>query len=145
MPAKVDELFKDIKKSNPSYSDEQAWATAWSVFCKHVSPGSDSCHKPTNEYLKGKKAEMGPMVNRVVARYMSARMPIEPNIIRSAKSMLEEMQEAEAKMHRAVQFSRQLRTEPAMEWILDQLEEQHSNFSELVKSAGEALDYVTRE
>jgi hypothetical protein len=88
---------------------------------------------------------MDPLVSKVVERYKMARSKMEPNIIRSAKSMLEEMQEAEARMHRAVQFSRQLRTEPAMEWILDQLEEQHSNFSELVKSAGEALDYVTRE
>ena len=56
MPAKVDELFDEIKENNPGYSDEQAWATAWSVFCKHVEPGSDSCHLPTSEYLKGKSA-----------------------------------------------------------------------------------------
>ena len=56
MPAKVDELFDEVKKSNPSYSDEQAWATAWSIYCKHVEPGSDSCHLPTSEYLKGKSA-----------------------------------------------------------------------------------------
>lgn len=56
MPAKVDELFDDVKKKNPSYSDEQAWATAWSIYCKHVNPESDSCHQPTSEYLKGKSA-----------------------------------------------------------------------------------------
>jgi len=56
MPAKVDELFDEVKKSNPSYSDEQAWATAWSIYCKHVEPGSESCHLPTSEYLKGKTA-----------------------------------------------------------------------------------------
>lgn len=55
MPAKVDELFDEVKKSNPSYSDEQAWATAWSIYCKHVEPGSESCHMPTSEYLKGQK------------------------------------------------------------------------------------------
>lgn len=32
-PKKVDDLMKDVKKKNPSYSDSQAWATAWSVYC----------------------------------------------------------------------------------------------------------------
>lgn len=70
MPAKVDDLFEDVKKKNPSYSDEQAWGTAWSVYCKHVNPGSDSCHKPTSEYLKGKSAS-GSMPTRVVARFLT--------------------------------------------------------------------------
>ena len=68
MPAKIDELFDEIKESNPSYSDEQAWATAWSIYCKHVEPGSDSCHLPTSEYLKGKSAAI-----RVAARYRAAK------------------------------------------------------------------------
>lgn len=63
MPAKVDELFDKVKKNNPSYSDEQAWATAWSIYCKHVEPGSESCHLPTSEYLKGRSAA------RVLARF----------------------------------------------------------------------------
>jgi hypothetical protein len=54
-PKKVDKYFDEVKKSNPDYSDEQAWATAWSIFCKHVEPGSDHCKKPTSEYLKGQK------------------------------------------------------------------------------------------
>ncbi len=52
MPAKVDELFEEISKKNPEYSDAQAWATAWSVYCKYVNPGSDHCHLPPSEYLK---------------------------------------------------------------------------------------------
>jgi hypothetical protein len=88
---------------------------------------------------------MDPLVNRVVTRYKTARGRLEPNVIRNAKAMLEEMQEAEARMHKAVQFSRQLRMEPSMEWIVDQLEELHSNLSEFTKNATEALDYVTRE
>lgn len=56
MPAKVDELFDEVKSTNPDYTDEQAWATAWSIYCKHVEPGSDSCHLPTSEYLSGKTA-----------------------------------------------------------------------------------------
>ncbi len=51
-PKKVDDLHKEVKEGNPSYSDEQAWATAWSIYCKHVDPGSDHCHEPTSEYLK---------------------------------------------------------------------------------------------
>lgn len=65
MPAKVDELFDEVKKNNPSYSDEQAWATAWSIYCKHVEPKSESCHMPTSEYLKGKSA-----AERVAARFL---------------------------------------------------------------------------
>ncbi len=42
MPSPVDRYFKDVKKKNPSYSEEQAWATAWSIYCKHKNPGSDS-------------------------------------------------------------------------------------------------------
>lgn len=56
MPSPVDDYFKEVKKDNPSYSDEQAWATAWSIYCKHKNPGSEHCQKPTSEYLKGKKA-----------------------------------------------------------------------------------------
>lgn len=72
MPAKVDELFKEIKKGNPSYTDEQAWATAWSVFCKHENPGSDHCHKPAGDYLKGKSAGLA---IRVASRFLEASEP----------------------------------------------------------------------
>jgi len=54
-PAKVDKYFKEVKEKNPDYTDEQAWATAWSIFCKHVEPNSPSCHQ--DEYLKDKTAE----------------------------------------------------------------------------------------
>jgi len=65
MPAKVDDLFKEIKKDNPSYDDTQAWATAWSIVCKNGLPGSDSCSKPPSEYLTGKSA------SRVIARFLA--------------------------------------------------------------------------
>lgn len=64
MPADVDRYFKEVKKSNPEYSDAQAWATAWSIYCKHKKPDSPSCHKPTEEYLKGRSAAL-----RVAAKY----------------------------------------------------------------------------
>jgi len=88
---------------------------------------------------------MDPLVNRVVARYKIARGPVEPNVARNAKAMLEEMQAAEANMHRAVQFARRLQTERSMEWIVEQLGELHSNFAEFVKNADDALDYITKE
>ncbi len=51
-PKKVDDLFKEVKDGNPSYSDEQAWATAWSIYCKHVDPNGEHCHKGPGGYLK---------------------------------------------------------------------------------------------
>ena len=86
-----------------------------------------------------------PLVNKVVTRYKMARGPVEPNVARNAKAMLEEMQAATDAMHRAVQFSRRLQTERSMEWIVEQLGELHSNLSEFVKNAEDARDYVTKE
>jgi transcription antitermination factor NusG len=57
-PKKVDDLFKEVKDGNPSYSDEQAWATAWSIYCKHVDPNGEHCHKTPGGYLK--EAEVDP-------------------------------------------------------------------------------------
>ncbi len=57
-PKKVDDLFKEVKDGNPSYSDEQAWATAWSIYCKHVDPNGEHCHKGPGGYLK--EAEIDP-------------------------------------------------------------------------------------
>jgi hypothetical protein len=57
-PAQVDKYFKKVKKDNPSYDDSQAWATAWSIYCKHKNPGSKSCHQ--DEYLTGKHAGRKP-------------------------------------------------------------------------------------
>ncbi len=51
-PKKVDDLHKEVKKDNPGYSDEQAWATAWSIYCKHVDPSGEHCHRPPSGYLK---------------------------------------------------------------------------------------------
>lgn len=70
MPSPVDKYFEQVKRDNPSYSDEQAWATAWSIYCKHKNPGSDHCHKPTSEYLKGKAAGVA---SRVASRYFDER------------------------------------------------------------------------
>lgn len=66
MPAPVDRYFKEVKEGNPSYSDAQAWATAWSIYCRHRNPGSDHCKKDPDEYLTGKSAY------RVASRFLEA-------------------------------------------------------------------------
>ncbi len=71
MPSPVDKYHDQIVKDNPSYSEEQAWATAWSIYCKHKNPGSEHCTKAPSEYLKGRDA--GAIV-RVAARFMDHAM-----------------------------------------------------------------------
>ena len=59
VPKKVDEYVQQIKKDNPSYDDAQAWATAWSIYCKYKNPGSDHCQQPASAYFPGKGGEVG--------------------------------------------------------------------------------------
>lgn len=68
VPKTLDRYVKEIKESNPDYSDEQAWATAWSRFCKYKKPDSPHCHRPPAEYFKGREA----VVIKVAARYALA-------------------------------------------------------------------------
>jgi hypothetical protein len=56
MPSPVDKYFDEVRKSNPGYSDEQAWATAWSIACKNGLVDAKHCHKAPSEYLTGKSA-----------------------------------------------------------------------------------------
>jgi len=53
MPSKVDKIYKQVKKQNPSYSESKAWATAWSIYCKYNN--SSHCHRDKSKYLKKKK------------------------------------------------------------------------------------------
>lgn len=66
-PAKVEPYFKKVKKQNPSYSDSQAWATAWSIYCKYKRPGDSSCHQ--DEYFSGRSKTASP-------RYDKRRMSV---------------------------------------------------------------------
>jgi len=65
-PEQVDKYFEQVKKDNPSYDDSQAYATAWSIYCKHKNPGSPSCHQ--DEYLTGKNAS-GTVAEKVLSRF----------------------------------------------------------------------------
>jgi hypothetical protein len=74
MPEPVDRYFKDVKKNNPSYSDEQAWATAWSIYCKHKNPGSEHCTKDRSEYLTKSAGESMSIIHKVAAKYAEEQM-----------------------------------------------------------------------
>lgn len=49
LPADVERYVKEVKEGNPDYTDEQVWATAWSIFCR-ANPDSEHCHQES--YLK---------------------------------------------------------------------------------------------
>jgi len=72
MPSPVDKYYKQVKEQNPSYSEEQAWATAWSIYCKHKNPGSPHCHKDPSEYLRTKSA-LRDFQDVVIARKIATR------------------------------------------------------------------------
>lgn len=92
MPSPVDKYFKQIKKDNPSYTDEQAWATAWSIYCRYKNPGSESCHMPTSEYLKKQASE------RVLARFIE-KQGMEHATPEALKKYLQDHPNADPKNH----------------------------------------------
>ena len=49
LPADVERYVKEVAEGNPDYTDEQVWATAWSIFCR-ANPDSEHCHQES--YLK---------------------------------------------------------------------------------------------
>jgi len=59
LPPEVEEDVKEIQKKNPDYTEGQAWATAWSIHCKHRDPGSEHCQKSPSEYFKAAKFPAG--------------------------------------------------------------------------------------
>jgi len=61
-PAKVEPYFKKVKEHNPSYSDSQAWATAWSIYCKYKKPNDSSCHQ--DEYFSGRDKTASPAYDK---------------------------------------------------------------------------------
>jgi predicted double-glycine peptidase len=59
LPPEVEEDVKEIQKKNPDYTEGQAWATAWSIHCKHRDPGSEHCQMSPSEYFKAAKFPAG--------------------------------------------------------------------------------------
>jgi len=45
VPKDVERYVKEVKDKNPGYTDAQAWATAWSIYCKNKNPDSPHCHQ----------------------------------------------------------------------------------------------------
>ena len=82
MPSPVDKYVKQVKESNPDYSEAQAWATAWSIYCKHKNPGSEHCKKDPSEYLKGKNA----MTDESIALRVAAIHSTDPVMVRRVAS-----------------------------------------------------------
>jgi hypothetical protein len=73
MPSPVDKYFEKVKESNPEYSDAQAWATAWSIYCKYKNPGSEHCKRSPDEYFESKSAyKISSMITRVIERFKYA-------------------------------------------------------------------------
>lgn len=58
IPKRVEELADEIRKDMPDYSDAQAYATAWSIYCKYIEPGSDHCTRPSSGYFVGREAAL---------------------------------------------------------------------------------------
>jgi len=56
IPADVERYVKETQEGNPDYTDAQAWATAWSRFCKYKDPGSEHCKQNTSDYFPGRAA-----------------------------------------------------------------------------------------
>lgn len=74
MPAEVERLAKRIQASNPSYTPSQAWATAWSVYCKHKRPSSPHCRRPPSAYFAGEPVFIVPAkVRREVEKGLALR------------------------------------------------------------------------
>jgi phosphoribosylformylglycinamidine (FGAM) synthase-like enzyme len=56
MPKDVDRYFKETKEQNPDYNDSQAWAVAWSRYCKYKNKDSKHCQKKRpSQYFPGQK------------------------------------------------------------------------------------------
>lgn len=51
LPSRVEELVKEITEKSPKYSEAQVWATAWSIYCKHIKPGDTPCSMGPDGYL----------------------------------------------------------------------------------------------
>jgi len=60
-PPEVRRYFEETKKASPHYDDAQAWAVAWSRYCKHTQPSSPHCNKGRFQYfpIKGGKGSEG--------------------------------------------------------------------------------------
>lgn len=64
LPGPVEDYVKEVQDANPDYSEGQAWATAWSIYCKYKNPGSDHCQKSPSEYFKAASQKLSGLSKR---------------------------------------------------------------------------------
>jgi len=87
---------------------------------------------------------LGKMASRVARMAgKTAKRGLEPNIARAATAMLEELKAAEASLDKARQFSRVLRNEQSLEWMVDQVEASHDALKGVVSGIEESLAYLS--
>lgn len=56
LPADVERYVEETKEKNPDYDEGQAWAVAWSRYCKYKNPGSEHCQRDPSDYFTGRTA-----------------------------------------------------------------------------------------
>jgi len=137
-PEQVDKYFKQVKKDNPSYSDSQAYATAWSIYCKHKNPGSESCHQ--DEYLTGKTAAWkAPAINQALAKLIAKKVDRHfvtdlLNEKLSGRSWEAKLKEAIGKAVAPTQMRDQVEAQPAIKkWLADLSDSELSKIRDLLE------------
>jgi hypothetical protein len=75
----AEDLPKDVERyveegKAQGLPENQAWAVAWSRYCKYKNPGSDHCQKSPSEYFPGRKASnsVESTAARVAIRHLAA-------------------------------------------------------------------------
>jgi len=76
---KAENLPKDVERyveegKAQGLPENQAWAVAWSRYCKYKNPGSPHCQKSPSQYFPGRKAfdSLESTAARVAIRHMAA-------------------------------------------------------------------------
>jgi hypothetical protein len=86
LPADVERYVQEGKDSG--MDEGQAWAIAWSRFCKYKNPGSDHCKKDPSEYFSGRKASWGKCPPEITTRRLKDfERSIEP-VVRDCRRAL---------------------------------------------------------
>ena len=55
VPAYVHDKVEEIMEKQKEKDEGQAWAVAWSIYCKYKKPNSPHCKKEKDEYFPGRK------------------------------------------------------------------------------------------
>lgn len=88
VPDKVKEKAETLQDDR-DMDESKAWAIAWSIYCKHVNPGSDHCKK--DEYFEGRDscARCGRTLRRVASEPGAGEDPLD--LVRRLKTYLHQL------------------------------------------------------